>query len=52
MGNHEDADESFKEALKICEGDPNWPSDSMKRIIEAIKKEREANLKLQLRKTT
>ena len=51
MGNHEDADESFNEALKLCEMDPNWPRESMRNIIEHINKEIEANHKLASRKS-
>jgi tetratricopeptide (TPR) repeat protein len=51
MGNYEEAVESFKEALKICEKDSKWPSDSMKSIIEAIHKEIEITYKLQSRKS-
>lgn len=32
----------FEEALKICEGDPNWPRESMKQIIARIKKDIES----------
>jgi tetratricopeptide (TPR) repeat protein len=47
MGNYEEAIESFKEALRICERDLRWPRDSMKSIIEAIHKEIETTYKLQ-----
>jgi tetratricopeptide (TPR) repeat protein len=51
MGNYEEADESFNEALKICKRDSKWPSESMRNIIEAIHKEIEIKHKLQSRKS-
>jgi len=51
IGDYRKADESFKEALKICERDSKWPRDSMKSIIEAILKEIEITHKLQSRKS-
>ncbi len=49
--NYEEADESFNEALRICERDPKWPRDSMRKIIEAIHKEIELKHKLPSRKS-
>lgn len=51
MGNYEEADESFNEALKICKRDSKWPSESMRSIVEAIHKEIEVKHKLQPRKS-
>lgn len=39
FGKNLEAKRSFVKALKICEGDPNWPRESMKHIIARIKTE-------------
>jgi len=39
LGKNLEAKRSFEKALRICEGDPNWPKDSMKHIIARIRTE-------------
>lgn len=42
LGKKAEAKKWFEEALRICEGDPNWPRESMKQIIARIKKDIES----------
>jgi hypothetical protein len=42
LGKKEEARKSFGEALKICERDKNWSSESMEKIIALIKKDIES----------
>jgi tetratricopeptide (TPR) repeat protein len=39
LGKKDEAKRSYEEALKICRRDPNWPKESMKKIIEYIEQE-------------
>lgn len=42
LGKKAEAKKWFEEALRICQGDPNWPRESMKHIIAKIKKDIES----------
>lgn len=39
LGDKEEAKKHFEMALRICEKDKNWPRESMKHIIDQIKKD-------------
>ncbi len=38
-GNYKEAKKNFNEALRICERDMKWPTESMKQLIQLIQKE-------------
>ena len=41
LGDNEKARTNYEEALRICERDKNWPTESMNKLTEAIRKEME-----------